>query len=573
MASIFVSGYDTIHIPYGRPFKASKIQRLLYQRDLVLNGEWNPKNKPPERLVELHRHPSFFGDIDDVFEDCCGFCPVPKSDEEKTVYEMESERYVNGKIAFVIDDPGKQRLGTFNPSNDQDWAADAYISAVKGLHSAVARNDIDEVKRLLETCDVNKRDHTGRLPLWLAGLCGNNEIAKLLIEKGASISAVRFDGRNILHLASQLGNLELIDMLLQKSKENQQLKEAKTSEDKRSDTGSDQEGFQIIERSEATGEDDSEVIPEEDILDINLPDWDYHFTPLHHAIYFGHIEVVKRLIEEGADPTIPAKVPSIDDEPSKALLPIVLCAYPSNGMEIAQILLRPGISTQTGGSLSAFHMLVLSKRVDLVKFLLEADPRANVALNHFDQERNPTTPLCSAVKQEDTEMVQFLLEHGAHAQIPFEEIKSYVKKYKLTTVTDDITQDFGPISASVVQPLELALRKKNMEIIGLLLSHDADVNWIPKGHYHSSEYTAYVTKKSQLISNPKALSYRDIMEDRVKMLKSWLQYHTPSSHQDIDLSSDMAEGRFFLYSTDSRYDLSAMGSHQIASTFSSISCK
>lgn len=33
------------------------IERMFFKQDLVLNGEWNEKNRPPHRMVNLHRHP------------------------------------------------------------------------------------------------------------------------------------------------------------------------------------------------------------------------------------------------------------------------------------------------------------------------------------------------------------------------------------------------------------------------------------------------------------------------------------------------------------------------------------
>ncbi len=43
-----------------------------------------------------------------MVNDCCGYCPVPKTDEEKEVAEEEAKVYVSGKISFIKDDPGRQ---------------------------------------------------------------------------------------------------------------------------------------------------------------------------------------------------------------------------------------------------------------------------------------------------------------------------------------------------------------------------------------------------------------------------------------------------------------------------------
>ena len=49
-----------------------------------------------------------FGRVEDVINDCCGYCPVPETDEEKEVAEEEEKIYVSGKISFIKDDPGRQ---------------------------------------------------------------------------------------------------------------------------------------------------------------------------------------------------------------------------------------------------------------------------------------------------------------------------------------------------------------------------------------------------------------------------------------------------------------------------------
>lgn len=51
---------------------------------------------------------------------------------------------------------------------------------------------------------------------------------------------------------------------------------------------------------------EGEEAEEDDILDINLPDWDFKMTPLHHAIVGAHEDVARLLVSDfGADVLIP----------------------------------------------------------------------------------------------------------------------------------------------------------------------------------------------------------------------------------------------------------------------------
>jgi hypothetical protein len=108
-------------IPYGPKFHARKIEKLLYTKDLLLNAEWN---KPKDREVNLHRHPAFFGSVQDVIHDCCGYCPKPATPEEEEVAAEESKIYISGEITFISDNPGRQEIGSFNPITDTDWTGE-----------------------------------------------------------------------------------------------------------------------------------------------------------------------------------------------------------------------------------------------------------------------------------------------------------------------------------------------------------------------------------------------------------------------------------------------------------------
>jgi hypothetical protein len=152
---------DTFTIPYGPKFHAKKIEKLLYTKDLLLNAEWNKK----DREVNLHRHPAFFGHAEDVIHDCCGFCPKPMTPEEHDVAEEESKIYVSGEISFIKDDPGRQAIGSFNPITDDDWTEMAYVGNTARLCQAIIDQDAEHVEDWLSQAgaDPNCRDYS-KLP-------------------------------------------------------------------------------------------------------------------------------------------------------------------------------------------------------------------------------------------------------------------------------------------------------------------------------------------------------------------------------------------------------------------------
>ena len=336
-----VSNYHTFTIPYGEKFHAKRIEKLCYTRDLLLNAEWN---QPKEREVYLHRHPAFFGRVQDVIEDCCGTCPVPQTEEEKEVAAKEREIYISGKVEFLIDDPGRQQIGSFNPLTEQDWTDMAYVGNTARLCQSIVNGDIDDILNWLsqEDSDPNTRDYTGRTPLHLAVMTSTHEVVECLVEHGARLTARLADGRTALHLAAARGDIDMIRTLMEKSIANEEAEEERKdkrreaarseaakkegdAEDLASDKDSEDDemtdweqsetdafsattsSFVKIKKGEESEEDDgavpNESEDEPDFYQIDVLAWDVPCSPLHLAIVGGHEEAVEVLCDV-SDPAV-----------------------------------------------------------------------------------------------------------------------------------------------------------------------------------------------------------------------------------------------------------------------------
>lgn len=329
-----ISNYHTFTVPYGPKFNAKRIEKLVYQRDLLLNAEWN---QPDDRTVYLHRHPAFFGRVEDVVEDCCGTCPVPRTEEEQEVAEKEAEIYISGKVKFMIDDPGRQQIGSFNPLTEQDWTDMAYVGNTARLCQSIVESDVEDVENWLsqDDADPNKRDYTGRAPIHLAAMTSTPAVVKALIDRGARITARIADGKTALHIAAARGDHEIIKLLLDRSIENEEAEEEKQTAKRKaaqssgsgtrqpaSDSDSDTELIDDDEtetdaRSMATGsfvkvakEDGDDPMSDElaleeaddepDVYKIDVLAWDVPCTPLHLAVANGHADAVRTLCDVSA---------------------------------------------------------------------------------------------------------------------------------------------------------------------------------------------------------------------------------------------------------------------------------
>jgi hypothetical protein len=226
MVSPHASLRELILTGSGPKYHAAKINRLLYAKDLLLNAEWN---QPDDREVYLHRHPCFFGSAEEVLQDCCGYCPIPKTDEEIEVAEQESKAYISGQLKFIMDDPGRQEIGSFNPITDEEWTTMAYVGDTARLCQAIVDGDLEHVEDWCsqEGVDVNRRDYTGRTPLHLAVMASVPEIVQCLINHGARLIARLVDGRTALHIAAARGSKEMVKALMDRSLANEEEEEEK----------------------------------------------------------------------------------------------------------------------------------------------------------------------------------------------------------------------------------------------------------------------------------------------------------------------------------------------------------
>lgn len=110
----------------------------------------------------------------------------------------------------------------------------------------------------LEARDVNRMT-----PVMLAAQCGHAEAYRMLVEAGADLHAVAFRQLDLLEAAARSGNVEIVRNLL----------------DRGLPVNGHWQPINVVQRKMG------------------------HDTPLMQAVEFGHVEIVRMLLEAGADPT------------------------------------------------------------------------------------------------------------------------------------------------------------------------------------------------------------------------------------------------------------------------------
>lgn len=233
------------------------------------------------------------------------------------------------------------------------------------LHHAVNRNDMREVKRIIDGDDVDikfqRRTGASMLselnqywkqetPLHVACRRGYFDIASYLIAAGSD-----FDGRtglSPLHLAARNGYLDIVDLLIQ--------------------CGAD------VNRQAVNGA-----------------------TPLWEASNMGHHRIVLRLIEVGANVNLPARVED------RRLTPLMTA---SNEGHIYVIELLIGadckLDVQDSFGRTALHYASDMGFSDVVFSLLTVGANANLA------DRNGYYPLHAAASIKNIDTIKVLVENG-----------------------------------------------------------------------------------------------------------------------------------------------------------------
>jgi ankyrin repeat protein len=561
-----VSNYHTFTIPYGPKYHARKIEKLLFTKDLLLNAEWN---KPKDRETNLHRHPAFFGSVNDVIHDCCGYCPEPVTDEDLAAAEEESKIYISGDITFLKDDPGRQEIGSFNPITDDDWTEMAYVGNTARLCQAIVDGDLEHVQDWCkqEGADVNRRDHVGRTPLHLATMSSTPEIVQCLIDHGARLVARVVDGFTALHIASRRGNVAMVKAILEKSEANEE-EEARKEEARKAarraakaaekkdqkpipsdvemkEDETDEDEDDLMEDDESTDSDrmtegsfvkvsgpnedggvpDSENEDESDVFDVNVLAWDYPVSPLHLAIMGGHLDVIEVLVSTfGADILLPVKlIDEYSKRPRAALLSLVLALQLSlpDAKKTTENLLKLGASsTQADMSgLSALQYVVNNGSIDILDILVKFDePAAKRAVDHlsisgWQHSAEVSTPLLTAIYQSDTAMIDRLLDIGAQHTVEHEAFtRAFHHKFEHASQDpDDMEKAY---KTSVKQPVIAAAHRELPKVVQKLLEEGADVNALP-----IKAYTRIYNPRNYWDTELKSLL--DIVQDKIKELKGY----------------------------------------------------
>ena len=269
------------------------------------------------------------------------------------------------------------------------------------LHWAAFKGRVEVVRALLNhgaNATLENKDGETALHLVSRSECNSKEqgasTARLLLERGVDVNAVQKDGWTALHWASYKGGVEVVRALLDHDL-NVKL-----------GTKDGEMALRVMSR-EDQGASTARVLLECDV-DVNARVKD-NWTSLHWAAFQGKVEVVRALLDHGAN----AKLETKGGETALHLVARGKYDSEEHGVGVAQLLLEQGVDVHVQSKIygTALHCAAIGGRFNIVQLLLDrgANPRA--------ENEQGRTPLHSVSRGKESRehgvrIARLLLERG-----------------------------------------------------------------------------------------------------------------------------------------------------------------
>jgi ankyrin repeat protein len=369
------------------------------------------------------------------------------------------------------------------------------------------------------------------------------------------------DGFTALHIAAWRGEAAMVKTLLEKSEANEE-EEARREDERKAakkpspkeskeanseiDNGEDDDDEDMVDDSDSddshamtessfvkvreekpTGEtmpDDSNY-DEPDVFDVNVLAWDAPLSPLHCAIMRGHIEVIELLVQNfRADALLPVKLTNrYNRDPRAAILTLVLALQPdqerSKAVTKKLLYLGASLSQADMDQNTALHYAVKEGNMGVLDILFEFDEQAaRNAINHLSVPGNTwysefSSPLVTAIRERNINMVDKLLDLGAEPMISFESYMRSWQRKNDKVAPHDPTQNKTRFEKTVEQPITIAAQLELPMVVRKLLAKGADCNTMTKQGY-------------ERLSNPSwrrtAETILDIVRNRLRKLREYI---------------------------------------------------
>lgn len=289
-------------------------------------------------------------------------------------------------------------LMTARDDVDLDWTDNERRTA---LIVAAQLNHRHIVEHLINAgCKLDARDQYGCTAVYFAAKLGHADIVRQLISAGADFNIADTRGWTPLTMAIESLQLDIVKQLI--------------------NAGADVNTVETDHRSTAVHRVvrySSRAFSQRDVqlslfdlllnhtqCDVNIAD-NLGWTPLYQAAYNGEIEIVRRLLEKGADVD---RVTSFQDTPLHG-------SITGNKPDITDMLIKAGCNVNRVNFKNKLPLYTaIEKRADneIVRLLLEAGSETDVC-----ESKSGQSPLFVAVQQQLVDAIQLLINAGCDVNL------------------------------------------------------------------------------------------------------------------------------------------------------------
>ncbi|CAF0712636.1 unnamed protein product [Brachionus calyciflorus] len=399
--------------------------------------------------------------------------------------------------------------------------ADADGLTALSIAAGRKHKELTEYLADLPEVDVNKASESGITPLLMVAEVGWTDVMKKLLKRGANVDAApkgrtaeeaKIAGSTPLIGATKYNNPEAVKLLLEHG--------ANPNHQNQSGISAlmlaSEQGFFECVRNLCEGSADVELAPSgKTALSMNLSGQ----TPLFCAAKEGHLEIVKYLLDRGANPNATNHYGvSVLWIPCQRGLDKIVELLLDRGADPEIAPSGPEAEERSISGWTPLYAAIKSRQYQVVKLLLThgANPNAVTSLG--------STPFLLASEIGDLEVIKCFVEHGA--DLDYSPSGKEADDLNITGQTalfmatlkeqNDVVQYLIEKGSQVnvknrygVSPLLLCAEGGNETLVKLLVSNGADVNMSPsgdlavehilagqtplygaakKGHYHICKY-------------------------------------------------------------------------------------
>ena len=266
----------------------------------------------------------------------------------------------------------------------EDVNSQSFYDASTPLHLSSRKGHLNLARMLVDRgADVSAQDENGWIPLHRASSMGHIDVVQMLVECGADVSTQDKDGRTPLHRASSMGHIDVAQMLVERGADV---------------SAHDKNGWTPLHWAFSRSHVDVARMLVERGADVSAQAQD-RWTPLHWAFSKGHVDLARMLVEHGAD---------LSAQDEDGWTPLHL-ACSDGHVNVARMLVERGadMSAQDKDGWTPLHWASVDGHVDVAQMLVERS--ADVST----QDKDGWTPLHCASSGGYVDVAQMLVERGA----------------------------------------------------------------------------------------------------------------------------------------------------------------